>query len=355
MMAYTRNDDGSLTVDAVPRMSIGGTMLSALCGASAFSTPFKAECEMLGIYSEPENPAMILGRTMESHIIAEYERTYGKKVRIFPAIEGDYSSWLPHFTAEGGTFSAHVDGMTDNNSTIVEVKTTTKPALWVTDEGKPDVPWGYYIQASLYAWIANATKITYLVGIIDPRAYQTPEEVAEFQLMVLHVEPMHIADPDAFHDCLVRGRNAFDRLADTGTTRIPNLDNPHDRAVLRELFHAEADDIAIIAKLSRMESLKRDIDTLTASYDLLADDVKAVLSKRVEDGGKITVAVGSGSWTYRKDIRAKIDYKSACEDAKLDMSAYKTSSIVSVLGRDKPVSDKTSKPPKTAKTSKKDV
>lgn len=336
-VAYYKNADMSISVNKIPEeMRIGGTAFSAICGQSDFSTPFKTECEMLGIYQEPDNPAMQLGRTMESVLIQEYEEMYDAKVTIFPAIDDDYGAWDYHF--KKGVFGAHVDGLVSKESyrdTIIEVKTSSNPAKWLDDGGCITIPPGYYLQASLYAWIVGARRIEYIVGFVEPSAYADPDAVPPHTMRVFEVVPMHIDNPAEF-DKYLQTAMAFYRALEEGKTVPPDMTSEIDRKVFRELFAQDLEDETLSALLYSLHQMKDRIAEMTANYSALEAELKNILNHK-NDGEKVTICDTSGAeWTYCTTTRNSVSYAKACKENNIDTSKYTTQTVSETLKMKEP-------------------
>ena len=302
-------------------MVIGGTTMAALIGASDWSSPFMAKLSLLGLYKSETNSAMVLGQTMEEDIIHQLEETHGP-IQRFPPISEDYQKWDWHLRS--GIFGAHLDGLMSD--TIVEVKTTSNIGKWVDAEGNPTIPKGYYVQASLYAWLQGASDILFAIGVVNPGAYSDSLKIPDYELVELHVQPMHIAAPNMWKSYLYECESA---MAEIESGKLcPDMNDPRDIKLMRELTQTEVDSESMTAKLDRLTCLNNIINKLTVEAESLKESIKTYLSLQIEDGNKATIADSNGKiWTYTKYMQSKTNYKQACADNNIDLTSYTTQEV----------------------------
>lgn len=337
MVPHTINADRSIKVNDIPPMTIGGTMMSALVGESEFMTPFMAQCSLLGIYKTPGNEAMRLGQTMESDVISQASKRMKKKIVTFPPIQGDYSNW-PYHKMEGA-FGAHVDGITSDNSDIVEVKTTSNIKKWMDTDGNPTIPKGYYIQASLYAYLFGIENIIFAVAVINKSAYAAPETVPKYKLVLLRVQSMHVVNEHLWRAMMWDAECIVQKLRRDGTTCAPDMQDERDRKAYKDITGCEC--TSNVSKfLDELYEVRKEKSRLEAREKELSSQAKVMLAFQTEDGGKLTASDSMGRvWTYRRDIRQNVDYKQACADNEIDLRDYTTEKITEVL--DTPKEEKT--------------
>ena len=312
---------------------ISGTMLPALIGQSPFSSPAQAVMEICGLWSPSENEAMVLGRTMETPLIAEIEKREHRTIAQPPPIQDDYGRWQYHL--RHGLWGAHIDGITDRGMTIVEVKTASSTARWMDLAGNVTIPYNYYLQGSLYAWLAQADTIEYIVGIVPKCAYAHPDAIPKHETVTYRVQPMYLSDPDAWREAQEKAVTVLKTCLNSRTISL-NPQDPRDASLYRDLMRHESADRTVPDLLTQLEAYDARLAAVQDLRDEVAGQIKAKLVEETAEGADTLVTSSSGTqWVYRRQRRTRTDYKTACADAKLALTDYMTSTVVEVLEKKK--------------------
>lgn len=312
-------------------MLITGTSFPAILGFSPFMSKYMAQQRLLGLLKTEDNPAMELGRTMEAVLIEEYEEKFNEKIQTFQSIGEDYEAWEPHFTRD--VFGAHLDGAIVGEDgkieRIIEVKCTSKAEAWVKD-GELDIPQNYYLQASLYAWITRAEKITFIVGLVEPSAYANPSEIQDHEILAIDTVPLHVECPEMMDSYLDTCKKFLENI-ENGVLLKPDLSDERDRKTIRQ--DRKCPDVigGWEEKIQELSIIDLHLARLNEARSKIVDDMKAKMDDLVPDGGKIEIKGIDVNYSYRKDFRQKIDYKKACDDAHIDLAPYTTQSVTKIL------------------------
>ena len=164
---------------------ITGSRIAAILGMNEYTTPFKAACEITGLWKEPPSKFTVAGSVMEP-FIRDYVRarmdslvgdalgtgTLGIEDPVPPRDCG-----FEHFPGRE-PFGGMVDGFVTLNgrhAAVLEIKTANKKASWFDENGEPQVPFNYVLQASLYCELAGLPKIVFAVGFPEPEDYEAPD------------------------------------------------------------------------------------------------------------------------------------------------------------------------------------
>lgn len=179
-------DDESKTVyfDTYKLKKITGTRIAPILGLSEFSTPFKAACELAGLYpGDKTNKYLEAGNVIEP-ILRDYaarntdmiSKRLGYDAEIEEPVPGERCGY-DHFHNEK-LFGGLVDGYIRSNGSrkaVLEIKTSGSREAWEDDSGGyTNVPEQYMLQASLYAALSGLDKVVFLVGFLEESDYLRP-------------------------------------------------------------------------------------------------------------------------------------------------------------------------------------
>jgi hypothetical protein len=183
-------DDSQKTVyfDAYRLKKITGTRVAPILGVSEFSTPFKAACEIAGLYpGDKPNKYTEAGNVVEPTLrryatenTEEISRLLGRDgpVKIEEPVPGDKCGY-DHFHNEK-LFGGLVDGYVNadgHRDAVLEIKTSSSREKWDDGSGGyTKVPEQYMLQASLYAELSNLDKVVFLVGFLEESDYSRPKQ-----------------------------------------------------------------------------------------------------------------------------------------------------------------------------------
>lgn len=164
---------------------ITGSRIAAILGMNEYTTPFKAACEMVGLWKEPPSKFTEAGNVMEPKIRG-YVRDHAEEL-IGEALGGgriDVEDPVParecgfeHFPGKE-PFGGMVDGyvtVDGKRAAVLEIKTASRKDGWFGTDGSPEVPFGYVLQASLYCELSDLDRIVFAAGFPEASDYEDPE------------------------------------------------------------------------------------------------------------------------------------------------------------------------------------
>ena len=182
-------DDEEKTVifDTWKPKKITGHRMGAILGYSEFATPFKAACEIGGLYpGDKANKYIDAGNIIEP-ILREYSR---QRIADIEAATGmtDLSIEEPapaencqydHFHNEK-LFGGMVDGYFLSGGKrvgVLEIKTSSDRTKWLDEDGNvTKVPMSYILQAGLYTSLSHLDKMVFMVGFLNEEDYRVPSK-----------------------------------------------------------------------------------------------------------------------------------------------------------------------------------
>lgn len=180
---------------------ITGSRIAAIVGQNEYASEFKAACDIIGLYKEPDNKFTTAGNVMEPKI-REYlrrnaDRYIGSalgngKLDVIDPVDKDDCNY-EHFP-EAAPFGGMVDGWVDLNgrhAAVLEIKTSNDRNKWF-DGDKEIVPPNYVMQTSLYCDLSGLDRIVFAVAFPEEADYDDPEswEPNEDNIIVRVVEPV---------------------------------------------------------------------------------------------------------------------------------------------------------------------
>ncbi|MDR0523100.1 MAG: YqaJ viral recombinase family protein [Candidatus Methanoplasma sp.] len=178
-------ENKTVVFDAYKLKKISGTRLAPILGMSSFSTPFKAACELAGLYpGDKANKYIDAGNLLEpvlrDHLASNKGVLYdalgipaGTPLSVDEPVEKERCGY-DHFH-DNKVFGGLVDGYISVNGkrdSILEIKTSGARAKWDDGSGgDANVPMEYMLQASLYAELSGLDRIVFLVGFLEEQDY----------------------------------------------------------------------------------------------------------------------------------------------------------------------------------------
>lgn len=183
-------DERTVVFDAYRLKKITGTRVAPILGMSEFSSPFKVACEMAGLYpGDKANKYIDAGNILEP-VLRKYLADGCQAMLQGPLSLGDSRAAVEepvekelcgydHFH-NNRVFGGLVDGyivIDGRRGAILEIKTASDRSKWEDGEGGyTNVPFGYMLQASLYATLSNLDRIVFLVGFLEEPDYDRPKQ-----------------------------------------------------------------------------------------------------------------------------------------------------------------------------------
>ena len=297
---------------------ITGTRFASILGLNAWSSPFKAWCEITRTYEEKfvDTIYTLAGKVIEPKQ-AEYMKTayamynlksptdiYGEN--YFQKTYGDFFRDTPTF---GGMWDYLLYDENGKPTTVLEMKTTRRSEDWLND-----VPEYYALQAALYAYLLGVDDVIMVASFLEPKDYEHPENYTPSVSNTITVE-FKVSEryPD-FHRKVAQAQAWWNTHVVTGIS--PDYDEKRDADILKALRTNEVpSDANIDALIAEAEGLKTELEAVYASVSDKEKRLKAVtdqIKKRLTDAfTPHAIAVEhKGSkyvWSVSKTTSSEID------------------------------------------------
>ena len=247
---------------------ITGTRFASILGLNAWSSPFKAWCEITRTYEEKfvDTIYTLAGKAIEPKQ-AEYMRTayamynlksptdiYGEN--YFQKTYGDFFKDTPTF---GGMWDYLLYDENGKPTTILEMKTTRRSEDWVND-----VPEYYALQAALYAYLLGVDDVIMVASFLEPTNYEKPEEFVPSANNTITVEFKLSERYPNFRNMVAEAMQWWNDYVVTGIS--PDYDEKLDADILKALrTNNLSPDTNIDDLIHEAESLKAELETVYAS------------------------------------------------------------------------------------------
>lgn len=250
---------------------ITGTRFAAILGLNAWSTPFKAWCEITRTYEEKfvDTIYTIAGKTIEPKQAEYMKRSYAMYnlksptdiygENYFQRTYGDFFKDTPVF---GGMWDYLLYDENGKPTTVLEMKTTRRSEDWAND-----VPEYYALQAALYAYLLGVDDVIMVASFLEPSDYEHPENFVPSASNTITVE---FKVSERYPDFALKVKKALAWWAAHVATGIsPDYDEKKDAEALKALCtNTPPQDDNIDALIAEAESLKAELETVyTAAAD----------------------------------------------------------------------------------------
>ena len=296
---------------------ITGTRFAAILGLNAWSSPFKAWCEITRTYEEPFVDTIYTkaGKIIEPKQ-AEYMKTayamYNLKSptdifgeNYFQKTFGDFFRDTPTL---GGMWDYLLYDKNGKPTTVLEMKTTRRSEDWAND-----VPEYYALQAALYAYLLGVDDVIMVASFLEPTDYEHPENFNPSASNTITVE---FKVSERYPDFNIRINTALYWWESHVVTGIsPDYDEKRDADILKALRTNEVTDTNIDALIAEAENLKTELEAVYASVAEKEKRLKTVteqIKKSLTDAfTPHAIAVehkgGKYVWSVSKTTSSEID------------------------------------------------
>ena len=247
---------------------ITGTRFAAILGLNAWSSPFKAWCEITRTYEEKfvDTIYTLAGKEIEPKQ-AEYMKTayamYNLKSptdifgeNYFQKTYGDFFRDTPTL---GGMWDYLLYDENGKPTTVLEMKTTRRSEDWVND-----VPEYYALQAALYAYLLGVDDVIMVASFLEQSDYEHPENFVPSAKNTITVE---FKVSERYPDFGWKVAQAIAWWEDHVVTGIsPDYDEKKDAEILKALrTNSLSPDTNIDDLITEAETLKTELETVYAS------------------------------------------------------------------------------------------
>lgn len=189
------------------KAGIGGSDAAAILGISKYRTPLQVYLDKIGeLPEQPDNPAMLWGRTLEPVIRQRYSDITGREVHMHDGI----------IRCDAHPFMlANLDGFTEDGR-VLEIKTARSAEGW-GEPGSDEIPEVYQCQVQHYMVVTGfvVADVAVLIGGSDFRLYEVPADQELQEIMVereaafwRRVEAHNPPEPETLSDMALRFRKS---------------------------------------------------------------------------------------------------------------------------------------------------
>lgn len=305
------------------------TRFATIMGLNKWSTPFSAWCEITKVYEDPfvDSIYTVAGKIIEPKVIKYLNDRYFMDIKSPSDVYGtDYfkKTWGDFFPDQkvlGGMWDARGDQF------VVEIKTTKRSEDWVGDDGSPEPPIYYKLQAALYAYLLGFDLVYMTCSFLSEKDYPidlgngkfdtTPTEAFEPTIDNTIVIDFSVSEEfPNFEDEFVKPALKFwSDHVETGIS--PDFDEKKDAKILAVLrkntitvqegeissLLAEADKlIEYISKADIELSEKRD------RLDAIRKALQEHMKPQFRDGDtKVEIKGKKRTWTLQRITSNKLD------------------------------------------------
>ena len=220
---------------------ITGSRFLAVLGRDGYMSEFKAACLIARVfYDDTKNKYTEAGEIIEPIVRGYVRENCDTIIRdalgIDPAADISIEEpidkkdcYYDHFRSDK-VFGGMVDGFVrckGRREAILEIKTAKDDSGWHDENGNIIIPEGYYLQASLYAQLANLDRIVFAAAFLQESDYESPENFvpSEKNTLIVAVDKKDITEEMAaarewFQRYILQGRTPEWKESDEGIIDI---------------------------------------------------------------------------------------------------------------------------------------
>ena len=189
------NTDNTVSIDPPKRpKKMTGTRFASVLGLNPWNTDFQQWCEITKAYSMPfeDTKYTAAGKAIEPFQIQYMRDSFGMEDELIaPAdVWGEdffHKTWGNFFAHPvlGGMWDALCvdsewdgtpEGLVGHTDMVLEFKTTKRVEDWVGEDGEPQAPEYYALQAALYAWLLDCDDVVMVGTFLEEGDYDHPEQ-----------------------------------------------------------------------------------------------------------------------------------------------------------------------------------
>ena len=314
---------------------ITGTHFPTVIGVNPFSSPFEVWCRCTRTYEIPfeGNKYTNAGQVIEPKVfdflrtsmgfgdrVVTPEDVYGKD--HFKKTWGDFYPNVPMF---GGMWDALVKDENGNIEYVVEIKTVQVDGRSGSLEDRwkdGEAPHYQALQASLYAYLLGIDKVMMVAVALEDKKgdYEHPEQVVpSYANGNVYIDEFRVSERYPNFDMYIEKATAWWN-AHVLTGSSPEFDEKKDAEILKALRTNIVDVQDLSYLFDRAETLKMEIEEVTATIAAKEKELKAILEdiKKValvqfrEGDTKVSMKGNKYEWVLSKTISTEI-YKGSLE------------------------------------------
>ena len=321
----------SITVEPPKKpKKLTGTHFPTIIGVNPFSTPFEAWCRCTRTYEKPfeGNKYTNAGEIIEPKVfdflrssmgfgdkVVTPEDVYGKD--HFKKTWGDFYPNVPMF---GGMWDALIKDENGNIEYVVEIKTVQVDGRSGSLEDRwkdGEAPHYQALQASLYAYLLGIDKVLMVAVALEDKKgdYEHPENVVpSYANGNVYIDEFRVSEryPN-FSMYIERATAWWNAYVLTGNS--PEFDEKKDAEILKALRTNSVDTTYLSYLFSRAETLKAEIEEVTATLAPKEKELKAIqeeikklaLPQFRKGDTKVSMRGGKYEWVLSKTTSVDID------------------------------------------------
>ena len=320
---------------------ITGTHFPTIVGVNPFSTDFEVWCRCTRTYEIPfeGNKYTNAGQIIEPKVfnflrtsmgfgdrVVTPEDVYGKD--HFKKTWGDFYPNVPIF---GGMWDALIKDENGNIEYVVEIKTVQVDGRSGSLENRwkdGEAPHYQALQASLYAHLLGVDKVMMVAVALEDKKgdYEHPEQVIpSYANGNVYIDEFTVSERYPNFDMYIEKATAWwNTHVLTGSS--PEFDEKKDAEILKALRTNNVDVQDLSYLFTRAETLKREIEEVTATIATKEKELKGILEevKKLalvqfrEGDTKVSMKGDKYEWVLSKTTSTEIDKGSLEADGLLE-------------------------------------
>ena len=326
-----------------------GTHFPTIVGVNPFSSPFEVWCRCTRTYEIPfeGNKYTNAGQVIEPKVfdflrtsmgfgdrLVTPEDVYGKD--HFKKTWGDFYPSTPIY---GGMWDALITDGNGKVEYVVEIKTVQVDGRSGSLEERwkdGEAPHYQALQASLYAYLLGVDKVLMVAVALEDKKgdYEHPEQVVpSYANGNVYIDEFRVSERYPNFEMYIEKATAWWN-AHVLTGVSPEFDEKKDAEILKALRTNKVDTTDLSYLFSRAETLKAEIEEVTATIATKEKELKAILEEikkvalvQFRDGDtKVSMKGNKYEWVLSKTTSVEIDKGSLEADGLLEKySKSKTS------------------------------
>ncbi|MDR1755229.1 MAG: YqaJ viral recombinase family protein [Eubacterium sp.] len=307
---------------------ITATRFASVLGANPWASPFNAWCAITRTYEEPfvDNQYTVAGKTIEPIIFDYLRKSYMMDNLKTPTdlygadyFQKTWGDFFPNDPICGGMWDAllYEDG---KPSTIIEIKTSSRPQDWQTD-----VPENYKLQSALYAKLLGIDDVIMVAAFLSPADYDTPEKFKPSVKNTITVEFKVSQEYPNFSEMVEQAVEWWRTHVESGIS--PIFDEKKDADILKELrTNSLSPDTDVTTLIAEAEELKTILDKAHSGieeteqrYKSVSEMLKKHAMSNFRDGDtKVNLAGNRFTWSLARTESTTIDKDALKADGLLE-------------------------------------
>ena len=320
---------------------ITGTHFPTVIGVNPFSTDFEVWCRCTRTYEIPfeANKYTNAGQVIEPKVfdflrtsmgfgdrVVTPEDVYGKD--HFKKTWGDFYPNVPVF---GGMWDALIKDENGNIEYVVEIKTVQVDGRSGSLEDRwkdGEAPHYQALQAALYAYLLGIDKVLMVAVALEDKKgdYEHPEQVVpSYANGNVYIDEFKVSERYPNFDMYIEKATAWWN-AHVLSGNSPEYDEKKDAEILKALRTNTVDVQYLSYLFCRAETLKREIEEVTATIASKEKELKTILEeiKKValvqfrEGDTKVSMKGDKYEWVLSKTTSTEIDKGSLEADGLLE-------------------------------------